>query len=1098
MIQILKKAGILGLAVWLGVSSGISPAVVKAEEDNMPYYGNAQVISKGSKEGVAILKGDSAVVVKDEQKNSHVLKLTGGTEGGGYLMLPENLYEGVTDGFTFAMDLYVLPEAANYQRIFQSAPVKLGTGNIYSWNTPDISVDLCDFNSFRASVYIGTGATASGQTQANFGTGAVKGEWKRFVATVSTDKVELFYDGVKQSGRVHKAALRSLFKEGVLENYKYNALGRSIYVTDSDICAMYDNVRFYSYALNEEQALAEQLPADAAYVWDFEDVKLSEEKEPVDSMNQYTDGTELKQLFDVTSPDGKLTTGVYTDDATGRYFYSTVSGETAVLHAAKFGMVTESVDLSAGLILKESSIQKAETEEYREVSFELTKEAASLTVILRMYNDGLAYRYVITEEGAASGTILSEASEVVFPDGTVTWAGEPNETYEGKYHKRTIRAIENSVLQLSRPLLASVHEDKYWVLATEASVFNVEEPYCASIFGTEDGEKNLRYVFGAKQTTSPVVSYPFTSPWRVAIIANNINDLAGSDLVAKLNPPADESKDWSYVKPGKAVWSWWSSSYDAIEPQTQKDYIDFAAANGWDYCLVDYGWELWDDYQTKVADIAAYGKEKGVDIFVWYGVNKYDGKHIFDLDNRKTIDEQFAWCESIGVAGVKIDYINSDTQEAMKILYDLADSAAEHNLMVIYHGCTNPNGENVTYPNIVSYEAVRGQEYFKWNGQADVGTLLTYLYTRNVTGSMDFTPTAYRLSNSDTTAGFQLAQTVVYESKVQHFAHSAYVYEGTEVLSFLNQVPTVWDDSIYGGYPGEYNWVARNSGADWYLGAMTLEARELPISLDFLEEGKTYTAYIYRDNANGDDIEIETVSVTAKDTLTLSLLAQGGAAAIITAREVDTTTPYDRTYSYYEAENARLGGACTKDVNNYASGLMSVGWVGGGAQNDITFENITVDAAGTYELKIFFISGEKRNLSVSVNGGEAILLENLISYVNDWSAPCKESVMVKLNAGENTIRLFQENGHAPSIDRIAVAKVSEEAKVTPTPIPTAAPEPTQTPEVSEAPEATTAPEESDVSVDAPKKSVAPWIAGGVAVLAAVGAFVGVLLGKKKK
>ena len=818
-------------------------------------------------------------------------------------------------------------------------------------------------------------------------------------------------------------------------------------------------------------------------------------------MSTYTDGTELTRLFEVSSPSGALVTGIYADAVTGRYFHSTAAGEDAVLHASKFGMVLESVDLSAGLELIEDSVKREENAEYNGLTFTFQKDTAALTVIMRVYEDGMAYRYLIEEEGAESGTILSEASEVVFPEETVVWAGEPNDTYEGKYHKRTIRSIKNGVLEMSRPLLASVQNDAHWVLMTEASVFNVEEPYCASIFGTEDGEKNIRWIFGRKQETSPVVKYPFTGPWRVAIITDNINDLAGSDLVAKLNPPADETIDWSFVKPGKAVWSWWSSSYDAIEPQTQKDYIDFAARNGWDYCLVDYGWELWDNYKEKVADIVAYGKEKGIAVFLWYGVDKYDNAHIFDLDNRKTIDEQFAWCESIGVAGVKIDYINSDTQAAMKILYDLADSAAEHKLMVIYHGCTNPNGEDVTYPNIVSYEAVRGQEYFKWNGQADVGTLLTYLYTRNVTGSMDFTPTAYRLTNSETTTGFQLAQTVVYESAVQHFAHSAYVYEGSSVLSFLNQVPTVWDASVYGGYPGEYNWVARKHGNDWYVGAMTLEERTLDITLDFLEDGKTYTAYIYQDDATGEDVEIETISVTAKDVLALSLLAQGGAVALITEREVETTTPYDKAYTYYEAEDAKLGGACVKEANNYASGLASVGWVGNGGQNDITFENITVDKAGTYELKIFYITGEKRNLSIGVNGGNPIVLENLISYVNDWSAPCKESVLVELQEGVNTIRLFEEMGYAPSIDRIAVAKVSEEEKAAPTatPVPTStpAPEPTETPE-----EPTVTPtageNPTDEPEEMPKKSALPWIAGGVAALGAIGAAVALFFGKKKK
>ncbi len=1102
-----KRIGIAAVAACVLTGSVGVLGAAHAGEPEKDYY-NAKVISQGSNAGAAVIKSDNAGIVWDEERNSYVLELNAGKENGGYLALPENLYEGVTEGFSIAMDVCILENALNYQRIFQSAPIVLGTGNTNAWDAPDISVDLHEFQTFRTTLFVGTGSTAQARSQYAWTSGAVKGKWSRLVMTVTKEKLFLYYNGVQVPSRTNRTVLKKLFEEGVLDAYRYNALGRSVYGTDMDISARYDNVAFYTYALSKEQAVAENLPEDATYLWNFEEntIQLSYEKDvTVDSMNTYTDGTELKKIMEVTSLSGALTTEIYTDEATGRYFHSTRAGEEAVLHASKLGVVTERVNLSEGLVLVEGSVKESTQEEYKELSFDLQKDAATLTVMVRVYEDGMAYRYVLKEEGETKGTILSEASEAVFPEETVVWAGEPNDTYEGKYHKRTIRSIRNSAVELSRPLLASVQEDKHWVLLTEAGVFNVAEPYCASIFGSEDGEKNLRYIFGRKQETSPVVSYPFTSPWRVAIITDSINELAGSELVAKLNPAADETKDWSFVKPGKAVWSWWSSSYDAIEPQTQKDYIDFAAQNGWEYCLVDYGWELWEDYKEKVEDIVAYGKEKGIGVFLWYGVDKYDNAHIFDLDNRKTIDEQFAWCEAIGVAGVKIDYINSDTQAAMKILYDLADSAAEHKLMLIYHGCTNPNGEDVTYPNIVSYEAVRGQEYFKWNGQADVATLLTYLYTRNVTGSMDFTPTAYRLSNSETTYGFQLAQTIVYESSVQHFAHSAYIYEGSKVLAFLNQVPTVWDDSIYGGYPGEYNWVARKSGDDWYIGAMTEEARELELKLDFLEDGKDYTVYLYRDDAGGEDLEVEKLSVTAKDSLKLALLANGGAAAVITEREIDTETEYDKKYTYYEAEDAVLGGACTRDVNNYASGLASVGWVGNGSQNDIIFRDINVAEDGTYELKLFYISGEKRNLSVEV-GGEITELTDLISYANDWSAPCCVTLKVKLKAGSNTIRLFKNVGHAPSIDRIAVAKVSEESKVTPAPTETPVPTPTNTPlptpetEVTPEPTAeaklTETPAEDTVPADAPKKSVMPWIAGGVTVLAAVGAFFG--FRRKKK
>jgi len=1079
------KVGVLCLTALLLFGTITTPKLGYAEE-SATNYENATVTSKGSNPGEAVIKGNNAVIARDEEKNSDVLVLNGGEENGGYLLLPQNLYEGVTEGFSVAMDIYVLDHAAAYQRIFQSTPVKFGNGHTNIWDSPDISVDLCDFSGFRTSVFVGTEDTAEMSTMFIWGWGALTGEWQRLVFTVSKEEVVMYYEGEQYLTSADSNVLQSLFEGDILNSYCYNSIGRSVYETDTDICAKFDNVAFYDYMLSEDQALAEQLPADATYLWDFEQdsVTYGIDMESAEGLSSYVDGTALTKMYEVTSPSGALATYIYADEATGRYFYSTALKGNAVLHASQLGMITGTADLSGGLKLVTDSVKRTEADEYNELVFTLEKNSADLTVIVRVYEDGMAYRYVIAENGMERGTIRLEASEVVFPDETVLWTGDANDTYEGNFHKRTMKAVEVSSFEMARPLLASVKNDKYWVLVTEASVFNVDEPYCASILRTDMEEKNIRWIFGRKQYSAPEVSYPFTSPWRVAIVTDNLNDLAGSELVAKLNPAPDENKDWSFVTPGKSVWSWWSSSHDAIEPQTQKDYIDFAAQNGWQHCLVDYGWELWDDYKTKVEDIVAYGKEKGIGVFLWYGVDKFDNEHIFDLNNRATIDEQFAWCESIGVAGIKMDYINSDSQEGMQILYDLADSAAEHNLMLIYHGCTNPNGEDTTYPNIVSYEAVRGEEYFKWNGQADLPTLLTYLYTRNVTGSMDFTPTAYRLSNSDATAGFQLAQTVVYESSVQHFAHSAYIYEGSRVLGFLNQVPTVWDSSLYGGYPGEYNWVARNSGEDWYIGAMTAEKRELEIALDFLDKDKTYTLYLYRDNVNGKELEIEQREVTATDILKLSLLANGGAAAIITEREIDTETIYEKEFTYYEAEDATLTGFCTVDTNNYASGLASVSGLGNNEKNSIRFD-VNVPEDGMYDLKIFYISGENRYLSIRVNEEEKPVMKKLMSYVNDWAAPCRETIRVALKAGNNTISLFGIINKAPYVDRIAVAKVAAEklpvAEITPTVAPdiTEAPEkPEETPTVTEAPAENT----SKVS-DEPAKPIVPWIVTIVVILA---------------
>lgn len=1011
------------------------------KEENISYNG-ATVNSRGTVGGVkATVRGEAAFIEKDDATGSNVLTLSSDTFGGGYLSLPENLYEGVTDSFTIVMDLRVNEKAGNYQRIFQSSSIKLGEGSTSWWDAPDISVDLCEFNDFRTSVFVGTQVNTpddgSHRASARWGAGAKKGQWKRLALVVTKEKLTAYYDGNAYETSIPAKVLSGLFSGDTLSAYTKNTLGHSVYSSDKDICASFDNVAVYSYALTAEQI--NNTPDNASFLWTFddEDIVLNERAEGTDNTDTYTDGTKLTKVEEISSPDGKINTYILCDKAVGRYFYSCTYNNEAVIHASLLGVKTETADFSKGLSLDNDSIRKGSgkdeyalkagknlkvSDEYKDISFDLTNEKGKITIILRVYNDGTAYRYTVSENGAGTGKIKEETGEFVLPDNTVFWAGEPSDTYEGTYSKKTTAGITDSDMNMSTPLLASVKNNKYWVLMTEANVFNEREPFCASIFATESGKKNIKWTFGRKQTESVSVSYPFTTPWRVAVITDNINGIASTNIITDLNPEPDASIDYSFVKPGKAAWSWWSSSYDAIEPQTQKDYIDFAADNGWEYVLVDYGWELWEDYEAKIKDIVDYGKEKGVGVFLWYGVDKFDGKHIFELDDRETIDKQFAWCRETGVAGIKIDYINSDSQSAMKILYDLADSAAKNSLMIVYHGCTNPNGENRTYPNILSYEAVRGSEYYKWGTGADVSTLLTYLYTRNAIGSMDFTPTGCRLTTLDVTVGFQAAQTIVYESAVQHFAHSAYVYEGSVILSLLNDIPTVWEDSVYGGYPGEHNWAARKSGEDWYVGAMTAEAMDMEILLDFLEKGKEYTAYVYKDNDEGNDLLIEEIKVTAGDKLLLKLIKNGGAAVKITEGSMKTATPYDERYTYYEAENAKVSGKCTIDENNYASGLKSVGYIGQGAGNDILFENIHAEKAGSYELEIFFISGTERDIYVSVNDKEPVKLSKLLSYTNDWSAVGKTVINIELKEGSNTVRLLNEEAYAPSIDRIGVSK----------------------------------------------------------------------------
>ena len=291
--------------------------------------------------------------------------------------------------------------------------------------------------------------------------------------------------------------------------------------------------------------------------------------------------------------------------------------------------------------------------------------------------------------------------------------------------------------------------------------------------------------------------------------------------------------------------------------------------------------------------------------------------------------------------------------------------------------------------------------------------------------TMPLTQHTLPVFNSKATAGFALADVVTIESGIQHFAHSVYTYEGSSALPMLNDVPVVWDElRVLDGYPMQFNVTARRNGQNWYIGASTIQARKVDIHLSDLIGAGTYNAYIFADNKDGTDLVVtELHGLTAADTISRDLLANGGCVIKLTPGVMKLTTPYSN-YRSYEAEHAKLSGRASvtdgKD-GRYSSGGAYVGYVGGGADNAVTFDNVTADTAGKYTLRIYYISGEPRSLKVDVNGKFAAKLDGCYANRGDWTGIRAVDVEVELAAGKNTVRLYNDQAYGPSIDRIALA-----------------------------------------------------------------------------
>ena len=788
------------------------------------------------------------------------------------------------------------------------------------------------------------------------------------------------------------------------------------------------------------------------------------------SATQLTDGTEVIPVENVSviSPDGTLKTQLMTDDKTGRFFYTTEKNKTTILQASQLGIKT-SVDFTKDMVYVENSLKEAEGTEgytmtsgakkdisdpYKEISFELAKKddaAQKIQVTIKSFNGGIAYRYTLFGESGGKVSIEEEASEYVLPVSANVWRGDSTDVnYEFNFVKSSMKNIKNVSGNIPVPFLANDSENDIWVLIAEGGVYNDDDPYCASYLSTKSGSRNLKVQFGNKQTGAVSKTYKadgtVSTPWRVAAIADNLNDIVSASIFTSVNPEPDKTlyADTSYIRQGRVAWSWWSESGDdPVEYEQQKDYIDFAAQNGWEYVCIDFGWCLWEDYKEKVKELVGYANEKNVDIMLWYGVNNQNHSGFKDaagnaaypkysLKTAEQLEEQFAWCEETGVKGVKVDYYESDNQNTMKQMYDCAAIAAKHKLNVLFHGCNVPSGEQRTFPNVLGYEAVRGAEWFKWNVGSTIFSQLTYLFTRNVLGGMDYTPPAVKIEQLSTTAGYQLAQTVVYESGLPNYASSVFKLEGFKGLALMNDIPVIWDETrLIDGYPGEYLAVARRNGEDWYIGAMTAAAGDKTLDLSFLDEGE-YKAYIFKDNENGSDIMIERTTVTKDKGLDIHLLANSGISIKLTKGDMELSTLYDN-YTFYEAEDSvhTLSGNASVVANQFVSGMKRVSGIGGLKSNTLTINNVEAEEDGVYEMRLYYSTGVERRICYSINGENAIRTKKLNCGVNAVSA---DSFYVNLKKGSNTITFFNEETKAPDVDRIAISNktVNQAATVTDT------------------------------------------------------------------
>ncbi len=629
------------------------------------------------------------------------------------------------------------------------------------------------------------------------------------------------------------------------------------------------------------------------------------------------------KLYLVKSPDGKITITVNT---VGQLTWAVQQDGTSVLEPSPI-----SLTLGSGEILgKNVSLKSA-----KETSFDETFSTpfykkdhvrnhynqlvltckGDYGLIFRVYDDGVAYRFFTTKKGEI--TILNEQADFNFKDDYTAFIPFVNDyrnkdkfntSFESVYDHIKLSAIKKDSLAFL-PLVVDLPGDKKAAIL-EADLQDYPGMYLTS---TDGGQNSLHaifapypvkehlsrinYVVDERTTYIAKTNGSRSFPWRVLVISTADKQLANSDMVQKLAEPS-RLTDVSWIKPGKVAWDWWNdwnvSHVDfkaGINVPTYKYYIDFAAANKLEYIIIDEGWsDDGDITQTKldVQQIVDYGRQKNVGVILWstwYGITR----------DTEGLLSKYA---NMGVKGFKIDFIDRDDQKMVRSLYDIAQKAANHHLLVDYHGMFKPSGLTRTYPNVINCEGVKGLENDKWGGVKDHPEYdVSIPFIRMISGPMDYTPGAmrnatqssFRAINSNPmsqgTRCHQLAMYTVFEAPLQMLADNPTIYmKEQESTDFIAAVPTTFNETVaLDGKVGQYVSIARRKGTTWYAGVMSnWESRELTMDLSFLGNG-TYKAIIFEDgvNANRDatDYTKRIINVTAIDKLPVKLASGGGWAA---------------------------------------------------------------------------------------------------------------------------------------------------------------------------------------------------------------------------
>ena len=636
----------------------------------------------------------------------------------------------------------------------------------------------------------------------------------------------------------------------------------------------------------------------------------------------------MAESREIVSPSGGLKVCVCDDGGKAAYTVS-LNGVTCI-ETSPLGVVLNFADYSSGLKMAQGEAQRTVDVDYSlrnikrshvshkasEMVIPFTKDGKPVfDLMMHVSDNDVAFKYRIHAQGNTQVAVVKEEKTgFTLPEGTTTFLcpqsapmhgfARTSPSYETNYTLDDTMGKNGWNEGYSFPCLFKVASQSpsggLWLLISETGV---DGSYCAGRLlcaaTPPTGGQGGSYFIGQPQKgemngvgdVSPAIALPGDTPWRTITIGESLAPIVETTIPFDVVKPKYAAK--SEAKYGRGSWSWIIGMDPSCNFDEQKRYIDFSAAMGYESVLVD---ALWDTQigREKIAELARYGKSKGVALYLWYNSNgawndaPQGPRHLMDKSQARRAE--MAWMQSIGIRGIKVDFFGGDKQPMMQLYEDILADANDFGLLVIFHGCTLPRGWERMFPAYAASEAVLASENLHFSQgmcDAEARNACIHPFIRNTVGSMDFGgSTLNKFYNADNKSGsqrktsdvFALATAIMFQSPVQHFALAPNNLEDAPswAIDFMKKVPTTWDDvKFIDGYPGKYCVMARRTGNKWYV--VGINAQESPVklklSLPMFSAGSLLNLYSDTEKLEG---SLKTVKLSKKQQIQISIPCNGG------------------------------------------------------------------------------------------------------------------------------------------------------------------------------------------------------------------------------